>query len=673
MINFKSLLNLNIGKKIFIVFLIAILLPTILGSVLSYRTFVNSSREELLEDSKSNVDTLSIIVDRVVKPVMYDTDVLSREFSSMANLRQMEHNAELNLDSNEEVQAALKRFKAVHTDDTEIIGVALDDGLFAMEPQSKLAQDFDARTRVWYTKAMENKGKVVISDPYVSAGSGNVVVSIAKTTLDNKGVAVVNLSLKQYLTDTVNQQRIGDQGFAFILDGTQKVLTHPTIAAGEVYADEKALNQMFASESGIVRTKVDGKDAELIYTTNALTGWKIIGVLYDSEVDALKWPIIKTTALVVVLAILILVAVVVLVNRMFIRPIKQMTAVAKDLAQGNLQEANIQIRTKDELSELASAFTTLIKEFRSLIGNLSGGINDLYHSADVLNSEIDKVSSASVKIYSTNGRVTENSVAQATSTEEISRAVQESAAGISSIAESASEINDISDETYQKAQSGSESVQATVNQMSSIDHALTSYSEVIQSLMDKAMEIEKFAAIINGIATETSLLSLNASIEAARAGEHGKGFAVVANEVKKLSAQSSEASKQITELIKAIGEETTISIESLMKVKNEVKEGIALSDNVDVLFSGIMENMSKLNDEIQNLSAISQEIAAGSEQISSSTESLSHMSNNNAAESRNALESIEQQQQSLKQLQEQVSVVLQTAETTKDSVQKFKL
>jgi len=288
---------------------------------------------------------------------------------------------------------------------------------------------------------------------------------------------------------------------------------------------------------------------------------------------------------------------------------------------------------------------------------------------------IGSTASAASRIYDVNKQVTDSSIiqAQSKSTREISHAVQESAIGINSIASSASEISDISDQTIKTADEGSSSVLQTMYQMNSIDVALTNSSDAVQSLMDKVKEIGAIATIINSIATETKLLSLNASIEAARAGDVGKGFSVVANEVKKLSAQSSEAAKQISALITEINDKTKKSVDALVEVKTEVSDGITLSTSVNTLFSGIMDNMSKLNSEIQSLSATSEEIAASSEKISSSAEELSSISNSNSANSQNALEDTQTQKASITMINEQVNIVLQTAEKVKNDVEKFKI
>ncbi|MGK5509898.1 methyl-accepting chemotaxis protein [Brevibacillus formosus] len=670
-VDIKKGFQWKIGQKLFAVFLILVLVPSILIGYFSYRSATQTLDVQLLNSANKQVENLSTIIDRVVVPIMKDTDVLARSLPQSV-YQDMIKDEKTNLASNQQVQSTLKQFKAVHTDDTEVIGLATEDGRFAMEPQSPLSKEYDARTREWYTKAMEQKGQVIISKPYVSAASKNIVVSVAKTTDDGHGVAVVNLSLKKYVTDTVNVAKVGTQGFAFILDESQKVITHPTIAAGEVPQDD-SYKSFYEQQSGVLSAQIDGKPSRIVFTTNKITGWKIAGVLYDSELDELKKPIITQTVGMIIISVLLSLVILYVINRIFVHPLKQMTRLSKQLAAGNLAETHITVKNRDELGDLAQAFNSLALQLRQLIEDLLKNAQNLNQVTDVLNSEVTEVANASSKIAEMNSRVTKGSMDQAQGISEISRTMQESVLAVSNFAEVASEIGEITEQTHQRAKEGTSIVSDSLNQMRTINSAVLHSSNLVETLMQKTMEIDNFATVINEIANQTNLLSLNASIEAARAGEHGRGFAVVAEEVKKLAVQSSDSATQITNLILEINKETKKSVESLTMVQQEVEDGLALSSKVETLLSDIIEDMAKINDEIQNLSSISEEVAAGSEEVSASVEDLSNIANSNSRDSSDTLSNIERQQESLHELMKQVKIVLDTAQQIRNNVQNYKL
>lgn len=667
----KGFLKWNISKKIFAVCLLLVLFPSFLIGFFSYKTEMQLLENQLLTDSKARINNLTTIVDRVVLPVMRDTDVFAQALSGDVH-NGLIKNKETNTASNNKVKEVLAQFKSAHQDDTEVIGLGMEDGLFAMAPDSKLADDYDARKRQWYSEAMKNKGKVIISDPYVSAASKNIVISLAKATNEGDGVAVVNLSLKKYLTDTVKQQKIGQDGYAYILDGKKKVLTHPSLAAGSEVSGAD-MDQIYAGKEGIVDTVVDGKKARLIYTTDELTGWKVIGVLYQSELAGIVKGVLKTLWLTIIPSILISLVLIYYINKSFVGPIKSLTTLAKRLSSGDLTAEPVNIRTKDELGDLAQAFNGLISQLRGLVYGLTGRVNDLYSVTDVLRSESETGSNASSNISNIVNRVAHGANVQTGSTTEVLTALQENTIGISTFAESASDINEISEKTHAKALDGTRTVAETVTQMNAIDHAVNESYSLVETLAARSREIGDFAGIISGIASQTNMLALNASIEAARAGESGRGFAVVAGEVKKLAEQSAQSAKQISALVSEIMTETENSVQSLAGVKDEVSAGVDLSKRVETIFNSIIDDMTGLTSHIQNLSSISQQMAASSEEISASVHELSNISYTTSGESDNALSEVQKQQQSLKKLASLVNEVIETAEGVKTSINQFKL
>jgi methyl-accepting chemotaxis protein len=164
----------------------------------------------------------------------------------------------------------------------------------------------------------------------------------------------------------------------------------------------------------------------------------------------------------------------------------------------------------------------------------------------------------------------------------------------------------------------------------------------IEELEKQSQNIGNFVGIINEIASQTNLLSLNASIEAARAGEAGRGFAVVADEIRKLADQSIEAANQIQSIVTEIQNKTQGTVQSAkqaesivesqmeslnktIKVFEEINNHVGnLVNNLDIISVGIKGIESAKNvsmDAISNISAVAQETAAASEEVSATATS----------------------------------------------------
>ncbi len=192
--------------------------------------------------------------------------------------------------------------------------------------------------------------------------------------------------------------------------------------------------------------------------------------------------------------------------------------------------------------------------------------------------------------------------------------VQELTRAIQVIAKSASTCKQQADDTVQIAKCGGQSVNEAINAMRLIEKSSEQIDEIIR--------------VISEIASQTNLLALNAAIEAARAGEHGLGFAVVADEVRKLAERSSEAAKEITQLIK--------------ESSRRVAEGAHVSEKVGEALSSIVAAVDKTAGGIAEIAEQTESQSASAEQVQSAIKVVSETTEANAASAEELAASAEQ-------------------------------
>jgi len=181
--------------------------------------------------------------------------------------------------------------------------------------------------------------------------------------------------------------------------------------------------------------------------------------------------------------------------------------------------------------------------------------------------------------------------------------------------------------TLNTVSTGEKSVHFQEVKMNESKAFVSKVSDAISALAEKSKEIGDILVVINGIAEQTNMLSLNAAIEAARAGEQGKGFAVVANEVRKLAEQSEHSVKQIEELINEVQTDIENAVQEMNKVEKVVgdqeeamSETIKSFMSISEAVSAITENVKAVNEKSSGITKSAKEAEVTIGQVTSSIE-----------------------------------------------------
>lgn len=395
----------------------------------------------------------------------------------------------------------------------------------------------------------------------------------------------------------------------------------------------------------------------------------IVGMIFAGEPSSgieayIRNEVIQVTILNVVV-ILLGGILIIAFSRALSKAIQKEEVVIRELAEGNL---NIQVDEKlkerrDELGSIAKALDDLVAQLSKILNHLQDSSNELLKSGQSLDEMAERVNINASEIGKAVEDISQGAVSQAEEIENASGKIVDMGSMIEHIVGGVDKLNSTSVSMKQAGDDSAEIMQDLVESTNKTTEAIRKIGEQINATNESAQKIREAVDLISSIASQTSLLSLNASIEAARAGEFGKGFAVVASEIQKLADESSRSAQTIADIINSLLADSELTVEIMKEVGVIITEQRKKIEDTQSHFTNVTEGINSsredttmieerthvcdesrktVMDVIANLSAISEENAASAQETTASMEELS-ATINLLAEAANGLKGLSDQ------------------------------
>jgi len=200
-------------------------------------------------------------------------------------------------------------------------------------------------------------------------------------------------------------------------------------------------------------------------------------------------------------------------------------------------------------------------------------------------------------------------------TEETSSSMNEMDVSISQVETNANETAKLSEQAQRDAEMGAEALSRTLQGIDKIKESSKEAASVIEALGRKIAAIGNILNVIDDVAEQTNLLALNAAILAAQSGEHGKGFAVVADEIKDLAERTGASTKEISDLIRSVQEQSKNAVTAMDRGVRNVEEGVRLGQETETALKKIEESSHKATQMVKAIARATIEQARGSKQV----------------------------------------------------------
>ena len=548
------------------------------------------------------------------------------------------------------------------------------DGAFITWPQQELPAGYDPRKRPWYLDAVK-AGKAVLTEPYTDASTGGLIITAAvPVNVDGKvsGVTGSDFSLDS-LVSMIQSVDVGTGGYAFLVNTSGKILIHPDKSFVNKTVIDLFPSGAPAIAADIAETEISGsrKLTSFVPVSGLPSVEWYLGFVVDADAayaSVFQFRIAAIIATVLAVAGMIgLVAI--LLSKLVIKPVTQMTSVMEELAAGQLQVAIPGQNRTDQIGSMASALTVFrtnaierqrlegdAKQTRASserervdreqksandaadiqlvvdalakgLAHLSDGdlnyriatpfVSHLDRLREDFNNSIGKLNEVLTTVGQNARAIDAGASEIRQSADDLAQRTEQQAASVEETAAALEQVTTTVKDSARRAEEVGRLVNRTRGNAEQSGIVVGDAVNAMHGIEQSSAEISKIIGVIDQIAFQTNLLALNAGVEAARAGEAGKGFAVVAQEVRDLAQRSANAAKEIKALINTSA--------------SQVETGVALVGNAGLALATIVAEVQEINGHIDAIVVASREQSTGLQEINTAINTIDQGTQQNAA------------------------------------------
>lgn len=664
--------KLGLKFKLLSVFIMLILIPL---TVLGVSSFLKSSF--IMEE------TIKVRNLESVAQIQQSIEYYKAEYDNAIDQILKGSNIQQIVEDQSNIKNMMENFKAFAEShkDVQAIYLGTPDKKFYRYPEKKMADDYDPTSRTWYKQALEKK-TIVWTEPYKAASNNKLVISIAtpvyNTFKNNElvGVVAIDISLEE-LSKNINNIKFGEKGYAILLDGNLNVMTNKDEnLIGKPLEQEELLKAIKENKQGY--KEYDGKENEVLtrksasFTKMEDLGWTILATTYTDEITKETSKMLYNTLIIGVVSLIFAIVISILFTEGLIKHIKLLLKSMDKIKEGDFT-VRCNVKSKDEIGELAIGFNKMIEEISGLIYNMQSISSSLSLSSEGLAAIAEETSTSAENVTNAVEAIALGASQEAMETEKVTNLTINLSNRLNELQSNTENMLNSTEEVIEVNKGGIEVVGELKGKNQLNEIAIKNIEAAIIELDNKTKNISNIIGTISSIAEQTNLLALNASIEAARAGEAGRGFAVVAEEIRKLAEGSNNAAQEINSIIANIEKESSNTVEKMKDVKLISEEQSLSVDKVNISFENISKSVNGITDNIKLLGNFINDINKDKEHIIEAMQNISAISEESAATSEEVTASMHQQIEAIQNVAATADTLSNDANNLNTEIAKFKV